>query len=92
MSYQCPDSTLQIGILLMPNPVKGRVAENLAVGRARSDRLATDWPWPARGVWSGCRRRSESGEIAVENADKFTVQFAKEKESEFVLEIIMEKS
>jgi hypothetical protein len=42
MSYQCPDSTLQIGILLMPNPVKGRVAENLAVERARSDRLATE--------------------------------------------------
>jgi hypothetical protein len=40
MSYQCSDSTLQIGILLMPNPVKGRVAENLAVERARNDRLA----------------------------------------------------
>ena len=26
----------------MPNPVKGRVAENLAVERARSDRLATE--------------------------------------------------
>jgi hypothetical protein len=42
MSYQCPDSTLQIGILLMPNPMRGRVAENLAVERARSDRLATE--------------------------------------------------
>ena len=42
MSYQCSDSTLQIGILLMPNPVKGRVAENLAAERARNDRLAAE--------------------------------------------------
>jgi hypothetical protein len=42
MSYQCPDSTLQIGILLMPNPMRGRVAENLAVERARNDRLAAE--------------------------------------------------
>ena len=50
MSYQCSDSTLQIGILLMPNPVKGQVAENLAVERARSDRLAAE-PTEARNRW-----------------------------------------
>jgi hypothetical protein len=35
--------------------------------------------------------RSESGEIAVENADKFAIQFAKKKENKFALRIIVEK-
>ena len=49
------------------------------------------WPWPARGGWSDCWRRPESGEIAVENADKFAVQFAQKKENKFALGIIVEK-
>jgi hypothetical protein len=47
---------------------------------------------PARDGWSGCWKLLDGGEIAVENADKFTIQFAKKKANKFALENVMENS